>query len=98
MADELITFPETEAVLKELADVVMAEYKRQLVKDGHFTYFGRDRLVDTITAEVDRLILEPISVAFARAFSLRQNRILRSNASITVPILSSFIVALYRKM
>lgn len=53
MADELISFPETEAVLKELADAVMAEYKRQLVKDGHFTYFGRDRLVDTITAEVD---------------------------------------------
>lgn len=52
MADELMSFPRTEAVLKQLAEEVRTAYIKNLVKDGHFTYFGSDRLVDTITTQV----------------------------------------------
>jgi hypothetical protein len=52
MADELMAFPETEAVLKQLAEEFRSGYIKNLIKDGHFTYYGRDRLVDTITANV----------------------------------------------
>ena len=52
MAEELLTFENTEAVLQQLADEFMLKYKKQLVRDGHFTYFGRDRLVDTMTTKV----------------------------------------------
>lgn len=52
MADELISFPRTTAVLEELAAEFKAGYIKNLVRSGRFTYFGSDRLVDTITAEV----------------------------------------------
>jgi len=52
MADELLTFENTTAVLQELANDVMAGYKEKLIRDGHFTYYGKDRLVDTISTVV----------------------------------------------
>lgn len=52
MADELLEFPRTMAVLQELAQDVKAGYIDQLTKHGHPTEYGTDRLTDTITAEV----------------------------------------------
>ena len=52
MADELISFPATTAVLQQLAEDVKAGYIDQLYKNGHWTRDGKDRLIDTITTEV----------------------------------------------
>lgn len=52
MAEELISFPETTAVLKQLAEDVKAGYIDQLKQNGHWTRDGKDRLIDTITTEV----------------------------------------------
>ena len=52
MADELLEFPRTMAVLQELAQDVKAGYIDQLTKHGHPTEYGTARLTDTITAEV----------------------------------------------
>lgn len=52
MEDELMAFPRTMEVLQQLADDVKRGYIENLVRDGHPTYFGRDRLTDTITTEV----------------------------------------------
>lgn len=52
MAEQLLAFPATEAVLKRLAEDVKAGYIDQLRKNGHWTRDGRDRLIDTITTQV----------------------------------------------
>ena len=52
MADELIAFPATIAVLQQLAEDVKAGYIDQLKKNGHYTRDGKDRLIDTITTQV----------------------------------------------
>lgn len=52
MAEELISFPATIAVLQQLADEVKAGYIDQLKQNGHWTGDGKDRLIDTITTEV----------------------------------------------
>ena len=52
MADELMAFPRTEAVLRQLAEDVKAGYISMLEKEGHPTKYGTDRLTDTITTEV----------------------------------------------
>ena len=52
MADELMSFPRTEEVMRQLAEEFRQEYIKNLVRDGRFTYFGTERLVDTITAKV----------------------------------------------
>lgn len=52
MADELMAFPRTEEVLKQLAEDVKRGYIETLVRDGRPTYFGTDRLTDTISTEV----------------------------------------------
>ena len=52
MAEELISFPATTAVLQQLAEDVKAGYIDQLKKNGHFTRDGKDRLIDTITTKV----------------------------------------------
>lgn len=52
MAEELISFPATTAVLQQLADDVRAGYIDQLQKNGHWTRDGQDRLIDTITTVV----------------------------------------------
>ena len=52
MADELISFPATLAVLQQLADDVKAGYIENLVRDGHPTMYGQNRLTDTITTVV----------------------------------------------
>ena len=52
MADELISFPATTAVLQQLAEDVKAGYIDQLNKNGHWTRDGKDRLIDTISTEV----------------------------------------------
>jgi hypothetical protein len=52
MAEELISFPATIAVLQQLADEVKAGYIDQLNQNGHWTKDGKDRLKDTITTVV----------------------------------------------
>ena len=52
MADELIEFNRTGEVLMRLAEEVRMGYIKNLVRSGHPTYFGTDRLSDTITANV----------------------------------------------
>lgn len=52
MAEELISFPATTAVLQQLADEVKAGYIDQLNQNGHWTKDGKDRLKDTITTVV----------------------------------------------
>lgn len=52
MEDELITFPKTEAVLRQLAEDVKAGYIDQLNVNNHPTKYGEDRLSDTITTIV----------------------------------------------
>lgn len=52
MANELISFPATTAVLQQLADDVKAGYIDQLNKNGHWTKDGKDRLIDTISTVV----------------------------------------------
>jgi len=52
MAEELISFPATTAVLQQLADDVKAGYIDQLNQNGHWTRDGKDRLIDTITTVV----------------------------------------------
>ena len=52
MAEELMAFPRTEAVLKQLAEDVKAGYIDQLNKHGHPTQYGENRLSDTITTQV----------------------------------------------
>ena len=46
-------FPRTIEVLGRLADDVRAGYIDQLKKHGHPTAYGKDRLSDTITTQVD---------------------------------------------
>lgn len=53
MADELIEFPRTIEVLKRLAEDVKQGYIDTLVRDGHPTKCGKDRLTDTITTKID---------------------------------------------
>lgn len=52
MADELITFPKTEEVLKRMAEDVKAGYIDQLNVNKHPTAYGENRLSDTITTIV----------------------------------------------
>ena len=52
MAEELIEFSRTEAVLMQLAEDVRKGYIANLVRSGHPTAYGQDRLTDTITATV----------------------------------------------
>ena len=52
MADELIEFKRTGEVLMRLAEEVRMGYIKNLVRSGHPTYFGTNRLTDTITANV----------------------------------------------
>ena len=52
MADELLSFPATVAVLQQLAEDVKAGYIDQLKLNGHWTRDGKDRLIDTITTQV----------------------------------------------
>lgn len=52
MADELMSFPRTLAVLEQLAQDVRAGYIDQLNKHGHPTQYGENRLSDTITTVV----------------------------------------------
>lgn len=52
MEDELLTFTNTLAVLNELAEDVKAVYAGEMVKSGHPTRMGHDRLTDTITTKV----------------------------------------------
>lgn len=52
MADELISFENTIAVLRQLAEDVKAGYIEQLTRNDHVTRYGKDRLIDTITAQV----------------------------------------------
>ena len=52
MADQLMDFPRTAEVLQSLANDVRAGYIKNLVRSGHPTYFGTNRLTDTITASV----------------------------------------------
>lgn len=52
MADELIEFPKTMEVLKQLAEDVKRGYIENLVRDGHPTMYGQNRLTDTITTSV----------------------------------------------
>ena len=52
MANELISFPATTAVLQQLAEDVKAGYIDQLKKNGHWTRDGKDRLIDTISTVV----------------------------------------------
>ena len=52
MADELITFPKTEEVLKRMAEDVKAGYIDQLNVNKHPTTYGENRLSDTITTIV----------------------------------------------
>lgn len=47
-----MSFPRTEAVLKQLAEDVKAGYIDQLNKHGHPTRYGENRLSDTITTKV----------------------------------------------
>lgn len=51
--DELMEFPRTIEVLGRLADDVRAGYIDQLKKHGHPTTYGKDRLSDTITTQVE---------------------------------------------
>ena len=53
MADELIEFPRTIEVLERLTEDVRQGYIDTLVRDGHPTQYGRDRLSDTITTKID---------------------------------------------
>lgn len=52
MADELISFPRTEQVFRQLAEEVKAGYIKNLQDSNHPTRDGKDRLTDTITAQV----------------------------------------------
>jgi hypothetical protein len=52
MAEELITFPKTEEVLKRMAEDVKAGYIDQLNVNKHPTSYGQNRLSDTITTIV----------------------------------------------
>jgi hypothetical protein len=52
MADELLTFEHTTAVLQQLADEVKGRYIEELKRNDHVTKFGKDRLIDTITTVV----------------------------------------------
>ena len=52
MADDLISFPATTAVLQQLAEEFKAGYIARLKENGHFTRDGQNRLIDTITTEV----------------------------------------------
>ena len=52
MANELISFPATTAVLQQLADDVKAGYIAELKQNGHWTRDGKDRLIDTISTVV----------------------------------------------
>jgi len=52
MAEELLDLKRTEAVLQQLAEEVRMGYVKNLVRSGHPTYFGTNRLTDTITCFV----------------------------------------------
>ena len=52
MAEELIELTRTTTVLQQLAEEVRLGYIKNFIRSGHNTYFGTDRLVDTITAQV----------------------------------------------
>ena len=52
MAEELSSFPRTEAVFRQLAEEVKAGYIKNLQDSKHPTRYGQNKLEDTITTQV----------------------------------------------